>query len=124
MAAEMGTRELMIIFAAVLFAVLLASAAQSYVEVFTPEEEGPAVEAKRALLKEADLMKLHNTVYAQVGEERWVGEVRPQFMSELTALTIRETGNPFPKWQDVVEWTKKNPQKARGILERYLKPIE
>ncbi len=120
----------MVIFVAVLFAVLSASAAQSYVEVFAPEEgfapeeEGPAVEAKRALLKEAGLMELHNTVYARVGEERWVGEVRPQFMSELTALTIRETGNPFPKWQDVVEWTNKNPQDARGILERYLKPVE
>ena len=120
----MGAREVVVIFVAVLIAVLSASAAQSYVEVFAPEEEGPAVEAKRALLKEANLMELHNTVYARVGDERWVGEVRPQFMSELTALTIRETGNPFPKWQDVVEWTNKNPQAARGILERYLEPVE
>jgi hypothetical protein len=73
--------------------------------------------AKAELLASAGLMELHNAVYAKVGERTWEERVKPEFMSRIIWQTVAETGDPFPRWQDVVGWVRANPEKARSILE-------
>ena len=73
--------------------------------------------AKKELLASADLSKLHHTVYAKVGEERWERQVKPDFLGAITLATVRETGDPIPSWQMVVEWVRAHPSEARRILE-------
>ena len=45
-------------------------------------------------------------------------------MRDITVSTIWETGNPFPAWEDVVDWAGENPDDARRIFERYLRKSE
>ena len=73
--------------------------------------------AKKELLASAGLLALHHTVYAKVGEERWERQVKPDFLGAITLATVRETGDPIPSWQMVVEWVRAHPSESRRILE-------
>ena len=73
--------------------------------------------AKKELLACAGLLALHHTVYAKVGEERWERQVKPDFLGAITLATVRETGDPIPSWQMVVEWVRAHPSESRRILE-------
>jgi hypothetical protein len=82
--------------------------------------ERQAFQASRALLAEADLGRLHHEVYAAVGERRWEGSVKPDFLRDLTLATVRDTGNPFPDWTDVIRWARTHPREASDLLRRHL----
>ena len=71
---------------------------------------------KREFLNSADLMRLHNEVYKQVGERVWEEQVKPQFLSDVTWAAIRDTGNLFPDARDLIEWVRANPEEARRLL--------
>lgn len=73
--------------------------------------------AKKELLASANLAKLHHTIYAKVGEERWEHQVKPDFLSAITRATARETGDLLPSWQMVVDWVRAHPAEARRMLE-------
>lgn len=73
--------------------------------------------AKKELLASAGLGKLHHTIYAKVGEDRWENQVKPDFLSAITRATVRDSGDPIPSWQMVVEWVRAHPSEARQMLE-------
>jgi len=73
--------------------------------------------AKKELLASAGLAKLHHTVYAKVGEDRWESQVKPDFLGAITRATAREAGDPIPSWQMVVDWVRAHPSEARQMLE-------
>jgi hypothetical protein len=71
---------------------------------------------KTEFLNSADLMRLHNEVYKQVGERVWEERVKPQFLSDVTWATVRSTGNLLPDARDLIEWVRANPEEARRLL--------
>jgi hypothetical protein len=71
---------------------------------------------KNEFLNSADLMRLHNEVYKQVGERVWEEQVKPQFLSDVTWATVRATGNLFPDARDLIDWVRANPEEARRLL--------
>lgn len=73
---------------------------------------------KEELIASAGLFELHNAIYSKVGPYSWETEVKPRFMSALTYVTIRETGNLLPKPDDVVKWVRTHPAEARRMLEQ------
>lgn len=75
------------------------------------------VGAKEELLASADLRKLHHRIYEAVGERAWEERVKPDFLMAITAATVRETGDLFPDWRDVVGWVRRHPEEARRYLE-------
>lgn len=77
-----------------------------------------AAEAKTELLRSAGLAELHHKVYAQVGERDWEARVKPDFLSAITRETARANGDLMPNWRDVVDWTRRNPERARELMLR------
>ena len=107
--------EIGVFLGAVLFALMTAYAlGRARVKL---AERPTAVAVKEALLQTADLRRLHNKVYVEVGEDRWEGEVKPRFLHTITVKTVGETGNPFPAWEDIVEWVRSHPDETRQIME-------
>jgi len=71
---------------------------------------------KIEFLNSADLMRLHNEIYQQVGERVWEEQVKPRFLSDVTWATVRSTGNLLPDARDLIEWVRANPEEARRLL--------
>ncbi|MHC4606292.1 MAG: hypothetical protein ACYTAF_05110 [Planctomycetota bacterium] len=111
----MRRNDIGVIVGALLFALLAAYALARDVP-----SDADAWAAKQALMEEDFFFRLHNLVYEKVGKERWNGIVRPTIMSELTLHTIKDTGNPFPDYPDILQWVRENPEQTEGILERFL----
>jgi len=114
----MKRHEVGIFIGALIFAGLVALAMQRGM----PYDAEAAAEAKKDLLEEPQFMLLHNAVYAKVGENRWVGEVRPELLRALTTRTIQATGNPFPSAGQITDWAKEHPQETSDLMKQYLKP--
>lgn len=74
-------------------------------------------QAKKELIECGDLFKLHCGICEKVGRHTWETRVKPDFMMAITYATIRETGNPFPDWPDIVKWTREHPQDAHRFME-------
>ena len=73
---------------------------------------------KEDFLKSAGLFELHNQVYSQVGERAWEDRVKPQFLSDVTYATVRETGKLMPEARDMIDWVRAHPEEARRLLQR------
>ena len=114
-------REWPVYVGAAIFTVMMILALQRGFPVDTLSAD----EARQAFLRDhPDIDQLHHKVWQKVGEDRWEAEVKPAILRDLTVGTIRETGNPFPALQDVVDWAHTHPDEARGIFERYLREPE
>ncbi len=72
--------------------------------------------AKQRLLDEADLWRVHNEVYAQVGDKEWESRVKPGFLQAITWRTIRDTGKLAPAEDDVIDWVRSHPEETRRII--------
>lgn len=82
-----------------------------------PGEARAAVgDLKSELLDQADLWRVHNDVFASVGQREWEDHVKPHFLSAITWRTIADTNKMIPTEKDIVNWVRGHPQEAREIL--------
>lgn len=73
---------------------------------------------KKAAVEAGALETIHNLVYERVGEERWEGDVKPEFLSLLMRRVAFDTGNPAPTSGDILGWLRAHPDEARMLMER------
>lgn len=112
-----GKVDLLFVLAAPLTGVLCAFSTERWMDGL----ESGRVDLERSredLVRSAGLFELHNAVYSRVGERAWENEVKPDFLRALTYATIADTGDILPEAQDIVFWVRKNPARAREMLER------
>lgn len=109
--------DLALVGAAPFVGVLLAVSAGRWIDGW---ENGrrEAAEARQELLQSAGLMELHHKVHAEVGEREWESRVKPDFLSAITRETAVANGDLAPSWRDVVDWTRRNPERARDLMRR------
>lgn len=82
-----------------------------------PKPLGPA-ELKKKILEVAKIDRLHHEIHARVGEQRWESEVKPRFVEALYSNIVQDTGESFPSLEQVLNWLRANPDRARMFLER------
>lgn len=74
---------------------------------------------KKSFLREGKIEEKHHEVYQKVGEEKWEGEVKPEFIRDVTIQTMWETGKVLPSWQEMTKWVKDHPDEAKRLMDRH-----
>ena len=112
----MKAAELWIIPLALGASVIITTSIHRYAEL-PALARAQAEQAKAELLAAPGMMDAHNSAYGKAGERRWELEIKPTVLMRLTTRTAQDTGNPVPRWEQVVEWVRNHPEEAKELME-------
>lgn len=86
----------------------------------SPEERERARGLVAEALREAGIDTLHHELFREAGPERWYGALREDVRTLLTGRVVRDTGNPLPTDEEILQWAREHRDELQRLMREWI----